>query len=472
MVAPQRQHGVQPLALPVVQVRELYALRLRHRYQVHRLLVQLFAGGGVGEHQPRVAEHPLAVALQALVDVLGLLAGELQLAGDEVEVVALAHGVHLVLGHLLVDPLQAAADVVLGPARVHGPHMEADRQRHGKVHHVRQAAVGQVALEAAERQHLAPHAVAGEAAGRAAGFELHGVGASQVLCRDSAGDAQVVVAELRALAPRPRHRPYQLQALLAPQHAGAAAHARKHAVRHGAQARQLGHGLLHRVGGDGERQVALAHDVGHALGHLVVEDAAVLGGVGSGGALHAAEEPTVRHLALGKRAVEQQELQPHVRRQAVVELAHLAAHRLLRLVSHALVADVAEADRLAEQPRLHLRDAVGVKGVEADEPVDVLGCAAGPLGRGLAGGALALLVLEPLLDRNVPAALPPGPRRRPLAFPGASCCRLGLLVGGLRRCLGIFDGPLGGGDVLPTGFSRAHSAPLPSASPWPACSDR
>ena len=42
----------------------------------------------------------------------------------------------------------------------------------------------------------------------------------------------------------------------------------------------------------------------------------------------------------------------------------------------------------------------------------------------------------------------------------------------LRRGLGVLDGPLGGGDVLLTGLSRAHSAPLPSASPWPACSDR
>ena len=81
LARPQRQGGVQALALPVVQGRELDPVGLGGRDEAPYPVLELLAGRRVGHRHAAVAEQALTVVLEALEHVLRLLARVAQLGG-------------------------------------------------------------------------------------------------------------------------------------------------------------------------------------------------------------------------------------------------------------------------------------------------------------------------------------------------------------------------------------------------------
>lgn len=253
--------------------------------------------------------------------------------------------------------------------------MDGDGERDGKVDDVGQAAVGQLASEAVDREHLPPCVLGLEAGARALRLEVEGRRADEVLAREAASRAHRLPGEQVGLA-RTEEAVDGVEPFLAGKRSARAAHLGERLLRVGPHAGELGDGLLDARGTDGEREVALAHEVRHALAHLVVEDAVVLLRIGRRRGVARVEEALAADEVGGDGAVHDGELHAAFRAEVVEQLAPPAEYGLLRLLARRLVADVVEGEGLAEKPFLYLRDAVLVHEVEAHGPVDVPGRAA------------------------------------------------------------------------------------------------
>jgi hypothetical protein len=348
-------------------------------------------------HEPGVGEEALVLVLQVVEQVLGLRLGVLELRGQDLEVVALLHGAHLLVDDLLVHPGEALLDQRHRLGLVHALDVQGGAEGYRQVDDRREAAVGELAAEGAHDERLVPHAVDDELRGGPLGAELDRVRADEVLGAESRrGPHHRPVEHERA--PRPEQVVDGTQARLPVERLHLAAHAREGPGDAAAHAREHRHGRVHVAGPDRVGDRAGAHEVGDPLAHLVVEDAVVLAGVSARHGVGVVEERAVADLLGGDRRVGDGELQGRVRPERVVELAAGREDGLLGLLPHGLVAHVGERHRLREEPALHLADAVAPHRLEADRAVDVArGAAAlsllpGPVGE------LPLLVAQASLD--------------------------------------------------------------------------
>ena len=298
-----------------------------------------------------------------------------------------------------------------------------DVQRHderdGQVDDVREVVVLEHAPEVADGQHAPEHPVGLEAVRPSPGREVHEGRGDEVLRAQAAELGQFVPAELEALlgADDGVHR---AQALLAIDRARVAPDARERLAHVGADARELRRRRVHVVCADHVGEVAVALQVRHALAQLVVEDPVVLVHETVVDVGDVAEEALGPDHVGGDGRVGDRELHRGVRVEVVVEAREDGEDVLLGVPSRRLVADVGELDRLAEEPFLHLGDAVFVHGVVSDvvelalRGVAGLGRAPGLLLAGLRPGARRL----PAAEKEPHEARPPGGSLLPRAVPG------------------------------------------------------
>ena len=378
MVVSERQHRVHALALAVVERPDLDRVAPAGGDDLQHLVVEFLARRRPGEHETRVHEQALVLVLQVVEQVLGLLLGVLELAGQDLEVIAFLHRAHLLVDDLLVHPRQALLHECDGLGLVHRLDMERDVERHRQVDHIGQAAVRELAAEPRERQHLAPCALREVAGAQALRLEVERRRADEVLRAEPRFRAELLPRERERLS-GPEHRVDGAQPLLAVQHARAAPDLvqRLDGVR--AHACELGHRRVDVLGAGREGEVALAHQVRDALAHLVVEYPVVLARVFLGVRIVGREEHLAPDLRCRYRGVHDGELHAALGAEVVEELAVGGEDCLLILLARRLVADVLEGYGLAEQPLLDLADAVPVHRVEPDSVVNVLRrCALAP----------------------------------------------------------------------------------------------
>ena len=91
--------------------------------------------------------------LEAIEEVLGLRLGVLELAGQDLEVVAALHRAHLLVHDLLVHPRDAPHHVGDGGGLLDGTDVQGDGERYGEVDDGGgEAVVRELASEAPERE--------------------------------------------------------------------------------------------------------------------------------------------------------------------------------------------------------------------------------------------------------------------------------------------------------------------------------
>lgn len=373
LARPQGEDGVQPLQLPVAQGGELDAVRLGGGHQAHDLVLEFLAAGRVGHRQAAVAEQVLAVIFQAVEHVLRFVARVAQLRGEQRVVIALLDSAHLVLHHLLVDPVEALLHEGERLVLLEGSDVGRDDEGDGQVNHVGQAPVRKVALEAAERHHLAPHAVDGELVVAAVGLEVHEVRRDEVLGRRAPVRGELRPVEAEGRLARAQDRMDEPRAFGAVQRDDVAADAGQHARGHRPHAREHGDGAFGILGLYREGDVALAHQVRHPFEHLRVQDVVVLRGERAGGVVTHLEEGAVADLRVVNGPVDEGHLHADIRREAVVEHPHALAYRSLRLVARRLVADVAETIGAAVGSEVVHRNAVAEQRLVGNGFRDVAG---------------------------------------------------------------------------------------------------
>ena len=403
VVVAERQDGVQPLPLPVVEGVRLDGVAPRGRHDLHHLVVELVAGSGVGVDEARVHVEALVLVLEVVEQVLGLLLRVLELRGEYLEVVALLHRAHLLVDDLLVHPRDALLDEGDRLGLVEGLDVDGDGERHRQVDDVGDAPVGQLASEPPEHEHLAPRVARLEARGAALGLEVERRRADEVLRREPAAGADRLPREHAGHAGAQK-RVQRLDALGAGEGARRAPHLGEGLLGVPPHPGELGHGGLEGGRPDGEGEVAVADEVGDPLAQLVVQDPVVLRGVARGARVVRREEPLRPDLLGGDGAVHHRELDAALRAEVVEQLAPSGEDRPLALLPRRLVADVVEGEGLAEQALLDLRYAVFVQKVVPDRRVDVLRRPAkAPLLRH-ASRELALLLGDAPLERLPPLA--------------------------------------------------------------------
>ncbi len=365
VVVPEREHRVESLALPEVERLEADRAALRDARHLLDAAVELLEAVGPGVDEARVDEQALGLVAQEVEQLLGLLLREAQLGRQDLVVVALLHGAHLLVDDLLVHPVDLALHERERLALRDGLHVQRHVERQRQVDDGGEVGLLDDRPEAAHREHRAVAPVAAEAVGPALGLEVERGGHDEVLRARSRRRGQFVPGELEA-RPRAQLPLQKLEPLDAVEGARRAAYARERLLHVAPDARELGHRGVDVVGAHGVGQVAVAHEVRDALAHLVVEDPVVLFGEPGGGALPGLEEDLAADLVGGDGRVHYLELHVGVRREVVEQRAHHGEGRLARLLARGLVADVGELDRLAEHPGHHLGDAVPVHGVVAD----------------------------------------------------------------------------------------------------------
>ena len=365
MVEPQRQDRVHALALPVRQRLDLDGALAGSRHDLAGLVVEGLRRVRISEHEPRVGEQALVLVLQLVEELFGLLLRMGELGREYREIVPFLHRTHLLVDDLFVHPGDALFHVGDGCRLSHGVNVQGDVQGHRQVDDVGDAIVLQIASEAAEDKHAAPGVVRPVAVRAPLGLEVEHGGRDQVLGSKPARVGQFVPRE-RGLGSRAQLGLEQRQALLPIERARLASDPRErlHAVAAGT--REPGRSRIDVVRSHEEGEVSVAHEVGHPLAHLVVEDAVVLLDVSVDARVALLEEALAPDLSLGDGGVDDGELDRGLRSEVVVELAHSREDGLLVLLPRRLVADIAELDGLAEQPFLYLRGPVGVHCVVAD----------------------------------------------------------------------------------------------------------
>ena len=381
MVESQRQDGVQALALAVLKRLDRDAGGGAHVHDLHDVLDQLLLGVGPGEHQPREVEQVLLLALELRQQVVGLVAGVLDLGGQDGVVVALLHGLLLLLDDLLVDPGAAHLHGVDRLSLVPGLQVPADADGQLRVDEVRDAVVVERRVEVPHDHHLAPLIAHLEARGGAVGREVDRHGGDIVLRVLEEPVEHLFVLE-RELAPRVEQAVHGLQAPLAVERREVAVDLLEAGREVVVDAGEALVGGVRVVGGHRDGQVALARDVGHALLELLGKHLVHRLGVLAqrlGGLRVRVVELAALDLVVAQGLVHDAELHRDVVGEVVVDAGGGRQDHALVCLAGVLVGDVVECQRLGEVAVLDLADAVLEHQVVADRVDGVVRAPAGGL---------------------------------------------------------------------------------------------
>ena len=325
VIVAERKDGVKSLRLAEVEQVDLHGVLAGGRDDLQGLVVQFLLGGGVGIEEPREDVHALVLVLQMVEHVLGLFLGVLQLVGQDRVIVSLVHGRTLLVDDLLVDPGRALANVGDGLCLVDRLSEPGRVERDGERNDVGKRTVRKLGAEVLHREDLAPHAVGLEAVGVAFRFEVEAPRRDGILGGHPRMDADVLLVIEEEGLHGVQLRADDFQALRSVKHPRGGVDRRQDSLGLGLDAGKLRHRLLHIVGKDRERDVAVAPDVGNALAELLVQDLVeqrrVLGCVG-GVLLHGIEELAAADLGRGDRSVDDAHLNQSIGTELIVKTAH------------------------------------------------------------------------------------------------------------------------------------------------------